>query len=57
MDYNKYETLFFEKRDRVLTVTLNRPEKLNAINGPMHGSREMIEPDVQDMMRVNGIQV
>ena len=27
MDYNKYETLLFEKRDRVLTVTLNRPEK------------------------------
>ena len=36
MDYEKYETLLFEKRDRVLTVTLNRPEKLNAIDGAMH---------------------
>ncbi|CAN0461850.1 unnamed protein product, partial [Discosporangium mesarthrocarpum] len=36
MDYTKYETLLFEKRDRVLTVTLNRPEKLNAIDGAMH---------------------
>ena len=36
MDYGKYETLLFEKRDRVLTVMLNRPEKLNAIDGAMH---------------------
>ena len=36
MDYEKYETLLFEKRDRVLTVTLNRPERLNAIDGAMH---------------------
>jgi 2-(1,2-epoxy-1,2-dihydrophenyl)acetyl-CoA isomerase len=27
-----YETLMFERRDRVAHVTLNRPEKLNALN-------------------------
>jgi 2-(1,2-epoxy-1,2-dihydrophenyl)acetyl-CoA isomerase len=28
----KFDTLLFEKRDRVAHVTLNRPEKLNALN-------------------------
>ena len=29
------EQLLVERRDRVLVVTLNRPERLNAISGPM----------------------
>jgi enoyl-CoA hydratase/carnithine racemase len=35
------ETLFVDRADGVVTVTLNRPEKKNAINGPMW--RELIE--------------
>jgi enoyl-CoA hydratase/carnithine racemase len=35
------ETLIVERADGVVTVTLNRPEKKNAINGPMW--RELIE--------------
>jgi enoyl-CoA hydratase/carnithine racemase len=35
------ETLLVERTDGVVTVTLNRPEKKNAINGPMW--RELIE--------------
>jgi enoyl-CoA hydratase len=32
-----YETMQIERRDNgVVVVTLNRPERLNAINGPMH---------------------
>jgi 2-(1,2-epoxy-1,2-dihydrophenyl)acetyl-CoA isomerase len=31
-DIMKFETLLFEKRERVAFVTLNRPEKLNALN-------------------------
>ena len=35
------ETLIVDRADGVVTVTLNRPEKKNAINGPMW--RELIE--------------
>ena len=31
-DYSKYETIKVEKANRVATVTLNRPDSLNAVN-------------------------
>lgn len=31
-----YETLLFDRKDGVATVTLNRPKKLNAFDGTMH---------------------
>jgi len=36
MDFDRYQTLQFSRRARVLTVTLNRPEQLNAVNAQMH---------------------
>ena len=39
MDYN-YETLLVDQQDSVLTMTLNRPETLNAVNGVMSGELE-----------------
>ena len=30
-----FETLLYEKRDRVATITLNRPERYNAFNVTM----------------------
>jgi enoyl-CoA hydratase/carnithine racemase len=36
-----FEFLVIERRERVAIVTLNRPDALNATNGPMH--RELVE--------------
>ena len=35
-DYGKYETIKVEKANRVATVTLNRPDSLNAVNPVLH---------------------
>jgi enoyl-CoA hydratase/carnithine racemase len=37
----EFETIRYEVEDRILTITLNRPERLNAFNGRMQ--REMVE--------------
>ncbi|MGH9012742.1 MAG: enoyl-CoA hydratase/isomerase family protein [Acidimicrobiia bacterium] len=37
----KLQTVIVERQDGVVTLTLNRPDKMNAINGPMW--RELIE--------------
>jgi enoyl-CoA hydratase len=36
MQFQDYKTITFERRERVLTITLNRPEKLNAVDQVMH---------------------
>ena len=36
MDQGSYQTIKVDKEDRVLTLTLNRPAQLNAVNGVMH---------------------
>jgi enoyl-CoA hydratase/carnithine racemase len=36
-----FETLAYEVEDKILTLTLNRPEQLNAFNGPM--MKELID--------------
>ena len=36
MSYDDYQVLEFDRRDRVLTITLNRPDRLNAIDGVLH---------------------
>jgi enoyl-CoA hydratase len=38
-DYS-YETLLIDKRDRILTIAMNRPERLNAVDETMHGELE-----------------
>jgi enoyl-CoA hydratase/carnithine racemase len=41
VDYRGYEFIQFERRERILTATLNRPECLNAVNAKLHA--ELVE--------------
>ncbi len=49
MDYSRYQTLLIEKNaDGVAVVTLNRPEKRNAVNLQMHQELESIFVDLSN---------
>jgi enoyl-CoA hydratase len=43
-----YETLQYEKRDGVATVTLNRPERLNAINYQLSVELDALMSEIED---------
>lgn len=47
-NYDQYEGLLVEKKDKVMTITLNAPESLNAFTGGMHNSMSRIWDDVND---------
>lgn len=36
MDYKKYKELQINKKNRILTITINRPEDMNAVNEQLH---------------------
>ena len=46
MEYERYQSLAFERRDRVLTIGLNRPETLNAIDAGLHEDLSRVFYDV-----------
>ncbi|MGH7932108.1 MAG: enoyl-CoA hydratase/isomerase family protein [Candidatus Binataceae bacterium] len=54
-DYSKYECIKVETADRVATVTLNRPDRLNAVNAQLHHELERIWVDLADDREVNAI--
>src|SRR6266568_8812586 len=46
MDYSRYQALSCEQQDKVLIVSLNRPEALNAINADLHTELSHIFADI-----------
>ena len=55
IDYSDYEFLKVEVADRVATITINRPESLNAVNNVVHHELEQIWLDVRADHDVNAI--
>jgi len=59
MDFNRYETLRFARRGRVLTVTLHNPGILNAFNADAHREfalaiHDMAEDEESDVVVLTG---
>ncbi len=54
-DYSRYEFIRVEKEERLATVTLNRPDSLNAVNPGLHRELEQIWLDLADDDEVNAI--
>ena len=52
--YN-YETLLVDKDDGVLTITLNRPERLNAVDETMHKELETVFAEVGNDPEVSAV--
>jgi enoyl-CoA hydratase len=52
-DYSQYGGLLVEKQDKVMTITLNAPESMNAFSPEKHYSISRIWEDVQDDPEVN----
>jgi len=48
MDFAKYKTIKFDRRGRILNVTLNQPEKLNAFAGLAHQELSEVFTEIAD---------
>src|SRR5258708_26730395 len=55
MDYSAYEFLKVEIKERVATVTINRPEVRNAVSSALHHEFEQIWLDLAEDRDVNAI--
>lgn len=55
MDYSDYEFLKVEVADRIATLTINRPDRLNAVNGVVHHELEQVWIDLAADSNVNAI--
>ncbi|GBD10659.1 Short-chain-enoyl-CoA hydratase [bacterium HR23] len=54
-DYSRYQFLKIEKQDGVAIVTMNRPDRLNAVHPPMHLELEDIWVDLDRDSEVRAI--
>ena len=55
IDYAKYRCIKVERENKLATVTLNRPEALNAVNAELHDELEQIWIDLAADEQVNAI--
>jgi len=55
IDYGDYEFIKVEVADRVATVTLNRPDRLNAVHNALHHELEQVWVDLRADQDVNAI--
>lgn len=55
MNYSDYQFLKVEVAERVATVTINRPDSLNAVNSRMHHELEQVWIDLAADREVNAI--
>jgi enoyl-CoA hydratase len=55
VEYNEYEFLKVDVAERVATITINRPDSLNAVNNALHHELEQIWIDVRADSDVNAI--
>ena len=46
MDYSRYDCLSAQRDGKVLTVSFNRPQALNAINAQLHTELSQIFADI-----------
>ena len=47
MKYENYQTLNFDYEGRVLTVTIDAPGPVNAVNDPLHSELARVFSDIQ----------
>ena len=57
VDFSRYETIRVERDDDILILTLNRPERLNAVNGQMHTELAHIFLDVDQDQDSNAVVI
>jgi len=55
IDYGEYEFLNVAVADRIATITINRPDRLNAVHNALHHELEQIWIDVRADQDVNAI--
>lgn len=55
VDYARYQTIIVEKANKVVTITLNRPERLNAVNDVLHKELETLFGEINDDDEIGAI--
>jgi enoyl-CoA hydratase len=56
-DYTRYQTMNVERSGTILTLRLNRPEQLNAVNADMHRELSTIFADISAEKEVNAVVI